>query len=284
MTDTSLPYIYLDENAYGLTATNLATMLGKRPVDVIQEAMLLFSEGSSFSKLFNQVTTPGARGIVGTLSTYPGPRGLSELFLEKDYALYLLKKYGLEGSPVYDFVTDNLKEPPHVPGGIVDNLESGLLAKDSIDRAVAPKMVTVTVNRYIDLNDIQEVAAAIADECRSRNYDSAAFSLTEPRPDFGHIYVLEHRNTDRVKIGRSVNPKDRLAALHTQGGGHARRFIGDRVRNHKSLELAIHCVLDSKRDVGEWFRVSFEYAVSVVSAASAKFSDKDDESDMSDFF
>ena len=75
-----------------------------------------------------------------------------------------------------------------------------------------------------------------------------------------HIYVIERDG--HVKIGRSVNPTQRIRTLETQGGfSVSRAWISLPTDFCVNAELRIHQALVNHRHIGEWFKVDFDIAV-----------------------
>lgn len=66
-----------------------------------------------------------------------------------------------------------------------------------------------------------------------------------------------------IKIGVSINPKERVMGICSIGGFKARRvFISEPLRAFKIVEAYYHKKYEDKRVIGEWFSVDFEDAKS----------------------
>jgi hypothetical protein len=83
-----------------------------------------------------------------------------------------------------------------------------------------------------------------------------------PLSTIGYVY-LACDDTGLVKIGVSVNPLQRLAAIETTSGrAITRRYISHMHEGYRETERALHETFKEYRFVGEWFRISFDEAVS----------------------
>ncbi len=78
------------------------------------------------------------------------------------------------------------------------------------------------------------------------------------------VYVIE-RTDGLVKIGRSINPNQRIKSLERQGGFRSSRaWISIPGTFDAKAEIRAHHVLDGHRAIGEWFDVDFDQAVVAV--------------------
>lgn len=76
-------------------------------------------------------------------------------------------------------------------------------------------------------------------------------------PIFGHVYLIENSN-GYVKIGRSINPKTRIASILTQGNISAKNiFISPSHDLFYEVERTLHRIYENNRLLGEWFSISF---------------------------
>lgn len=73
-------------------------------------------------------------------------------------------------------------------------------------------------------------------------------------PPVERIYAIE--GGGYVKIGISFSPEDRIAALQT-GNPHQLRLVGS-IPGSKTIEKAIHALLQDSGKHGEWFEPTDE--------------------------
>lgn len=84
----------------------------------------------------------------------------------------------------------------------------------------------------------------------------------------GYVYLLEDLERGLVKIGKTRKPKQRLSTLRTSSGVKGgREFITDRINGYGSLEKRMHMHFKDQRTQGEWFNVSFNDALDILSAS-----------------
>ena len=75
------------------------------------------------------------------------------------------------------------------------------------------------------------------------------------------VYIAD--NGKSIKIGRSVNPKKRIRSIETQSGrGFLRYWSSPGLTDSFSFELFLHKRFHKKREIGEYFSVDFDAAVS----------------------
>jgi len=72
-------------------------------------------------------------------------------------------------------------------------------------------------------------------------------------PDAPFLYAIQHEGAGLVKIGRSVNPKDRFRGLQN-ACPVTLNLVGFEKVLHPTLERLLHQWLDDDRAHGEWFR------------------------------
>ena len=88
----------------------------------------------------------------------------------------------------------------------------------------------------------------------------------ESSNDTAGVYVV--RSGELVKIGRTVNRRQRMGALRT-GSGHPLEELAwipaDSAEDAANLELHLHQRFASARTTGEWFRFTDEIAAWVAS-------------------
>jgi transcriptional regulator with XRE-family HTH domain len=76
-----------------------------------------------------------------------------------------------------------------------------------------------------------------------------------------HVYAIESPS-GLVKIGRSTNPDQRITALSSAGGFEpVSAWYSLPVPNAAAIEKGAHALMADARQIGEWFRCSFEAAV-----------------------
>ena len=83
-----------------------------------------------------------------------------------------------------------------------------------------------------------------------------------PRP--GYVYLIESRCKSLTKIGRSIDPSSRIAAISNMSGGVGKVYVGCMVKDHVAIESALHLLYSEYRTRGEWFSVEFSYLVQVL--------------------
>jgi hypothetical protein len=74
-----------------------------------------------------------------------------------------------------------------------------------------------------------------------------------------YIYLIKDRDTGYTKIGRSINPKQRLKALIKQDTLMPKPndfYLIDRWKDSEQTELLLHKEFAAKRRRGEWFDLS----------------------------
>lgn len=77
----------------------------------------------------------------------------------------------------------------------------------------------------------------------------------------GHLYIIQSEEGP-VKIGISIKPKERIAALESTSGRRiVRTFISPKMECFEMLEDQLHSHFSEHRTVGEWFHISFKEAV-----------------------
>ena len=86
----------------------------------------------------------------------------------------------------------------------------------------------------------------------------------------GFVYIVKREgDEERVKIGSSINPPQRLRSLQT--GSADRLYIAWSTyvqADHVAVEHEAHGILDRHRGFNEWFAVPTDVAVAAISAAS----------------
>ncbi|MBD2414515.1 hypothetical protein FACHB389_31500 [Nostoc calcicola FACHB-389] len=75
-----------------------------------------------------------------------------------------------------------------------------------------------------------------------------------PKP--GYIYVVHAINTDRYKIGKSVNPNNRLVSLSKQAPYKLKLLFSFAVQDMSKAEKQLHQYFIDKQVNSEWFQLS----------------------------
>lgn len=86
--------------------------------------------------------------------------------------------------------------------------------------------------------------------------------LTTPvvQKSIGHVYIIEKKK-EFIKIGISVNPKERIKHICSIGGFRQKRvFISEPMHAFKKVEAYYHNKYKDRNLIGEWFSVPFEEA------------------------
>lgn len=91
----------------------------------------------------------------------------------------------------------------------------------------------------------------------------------------GYVYILESQCGQFVKVGRSKSPEKRLAALRRAANSNGRTWISPLQANSSLSERIAHRKLAAARQVGEWFEISFDAAVGLVSSCMTEPPTKD---------
>ena len=81
----------------------------------------------------------------------------------------------------------------------------------------------------------------------------------------GYVYILDVGDT--VKIGKSINPKTRMASIENEiGKKMLRYFASPDCSNYSDIEKAMHEIFSDHRIDGEWFNVDFDEVVVILKA------------------
>jgi phage regulator Rha-like protein len=91
------------------------------------------------------------------------------------------------------------------------------------------------------------------------------------KPQAGHVYVIESRDSGIVKIGKSINPKERISTITNMAGGAGQFYFSPLVRNHSAIESALHKHFCELRTKGEWFAIPYIYAKEIVDLVCSDF-------------
>lgn len=84
----------------------------------------------------------------------------------------------------------------------------------------------------------------------------SSFGRNETMPKPGYIYVVHAVNTDRYKIGKSVNPHNRLASLSKQAPYKLKLLFSFAVQDMSKTEKQLHQHFVDKQVNSEWFQLS----------------------------
>ena len=83
-----------------------------------------------------------------------------------------------------------------------------------------------------------------------------------------HVYAIEANG--QTKIGRSMNPEQRVRGIVTQGGFSAvQQWISGPLSDAAFVESKAHKLLADRRLVGEWFSCALHEAVEAITNAAA---------------
>lgn len=78
--------------------------------------------------------------------------------------------------------------------------------------------------------------------------------------NYGYLYLLENRD-GKEKIGRSLNPQNRIRSIETQGNLSVKNFfISHITKKHTETESKMHRKFKENREKGEWFNIPFATA------------------------
>lgn len=76
----------------------------------------------------------------------------------------------------------------------------------------------------------------------------------------GYVYVLEFEN--EVKIGRTINPTQRISCISTSKGEFPKRtFVSEKCSNYYKIETELHKKFKEQRNIGEYFKSNFDEVV-----------------------
>ena len=79
----------------------------------------------------------------------------------------------------------------------------------------------------------------------------------------GYVYILDAGNA--VKIGKSINPKTRIASIENEiGKKMLRYFASPDCSNYSDIEKAMHEIFADQCIEGEWFNIEFDEAVNIL--------------------
>lgn len=87
------------------------------------------------------------------------------------------------------------------------------------------------------------------------------------------IYVIE-KEKDRVKVGVSVMPEERMKVLERSGGFKiSRKQLLGPFQNGNQVEREVHRRMHSEQLISEWFAIAFETAVVVAEEVAESICD-----------
>jgi hypothetical protein len=92
--------------------------------------------------------------------------------------------------------------------------------------------------------------------------DKLAEIIPEVASRAGYVYIIS--DGEKIKIGRSINPENRVRGISTQGGMKLVDTCFVSCENAHVVEAAAHRHFSEQRGIGEWFSVAFDEAVTVV--------------------
>lgn len=81
----------------------------------------------------------------------------------------------------------------------------------------------------------------------------------------GYCYALLNKHNGLVKIGKSINPEERLRVLLSQGGiTQYMFFTSNKITSPLRLESIAHFHFRESRVIGEWFSASYDSIVDFI--------------------
>lgn len=110
--------------------------------------------------------------------------------------------------------------------------------------------------------DLATIASKIAS-------DVIALSLKSDALRPGHVYLIQSKCGAEVKIGKSIQPKERIQSIRTQSGRVGRSHVSPLFRDATAVESAMHAAFQHSRQAGEWFAVDYRVAVHVMDIVGA---------------
>lgn len=123
-----------------------------------------------------------------------------------------------------------------------------------------------------DLTDTEKArASAVASDIVSSIEDKMSCAPESAKYRPGHVYLVESRSGDLVKIGLSSDPVGRIRAINHTSGGVGRRFISPEVKNCFVIEKAFHNKFASNRVTGEWFSIGLGELIPVMTEVCEAF-------------
>lgn len=99
--------------------------------------------------------------------------------------------------------------------------------------------------------------------------DHVSEEREKSKKTFGSVYIIEYQG-GRIKIGKSINPKNRIKSLATMSAiKPVREWISYPSLRFSEVEISLHKKFSQQRQQGEFFDVEFEEAVSTAEAMFA---------------
>lgn len=93
-----------------------------------------------------------------------------------------------------------------------------------------------------------------------KNQDGIFSQRMIPRQYHRHVYIIDNGN--RIKIGKSKNPQERIRTIETQSGERIKsKWVSPCLANHSAFESFLHSSFAEARYIGEYFSVNFDCAV-----------------------
>jgi hypothetical protein len=135
-------------------------------------------------------------------------------------------------------------------------------------RETLPELIARAGNKITAENSHLFKAAYINSTDTEKALFPFGWLFSEPSPEKRptYIYMVKSASTGLVKIGRSINPTQRIAAIRTQSGQDLTVVCVE--ESAPDLEQVLHRKFTKHRVCGEWFDLTadqIDEALSVVS-------------------
>ena len=91
----------------------------------------------------------------------------------------------------------------------------------------------------------------------------------------GYVYFISLKNSNFIKIGKSINLSSRIKQLQQSAGGELMLLVGFiYTENYNELEIKLHKKLNAKRKGGEWFELNIDDCSEILKENNGVFINK----------
>jgi len=89
-------------------------------------------------------------------------------------------------------------------------------------------------------------------------------NLDKTQKKEGYVYLIQKAD-NLIKIGCTINPKERIAAIQTHTGEYFLNiFISNKTVHYKAIERKMHSIYKESRMIGEWFDIDYQSAKKMI--------------------
>ena len=170
----------------------------------------------------------------------------------------------------YNHLLEYLEAHPHSNSALdVVQTVNGIIEILSVNKRLSvdsPDDYAVVLASYLDLRrcltahiNVTYFDKALKDDT-GKSINKPAKSINKPAPLGDTLYVIDFG--DVVKVGRSINPVQRMRTITTSSGRHFRG--GYLAKGCGDLERQAHSVLHKFRTVGEFFNCDVDTAMDML--------------------